>query len=107
MNLFNTLKYYGRGLILPVSEIKKWETLTLRIGSTYNIVIIKDIGATHKFGNFCNRIHDRIINGEKINNVYPDTIEDWLKTSGYSISRKFIPKLWYPHFIIVGVRNND
>jgi hypothetical protein len=84
-----------------------WLSLMARICLIYDVIIIKDIDATHKFGNFCNRIHDLIVNNEKVQNVYPDAIEDWLKTSGYSINRQFIPKLWYPHFLIVGVKNSD
>jgi hypothetical protein len=73
-----------------------------RLAETYDFVIVKDIDATHKFGNFCNRMHDRIINGEKIHDVYPAEIEHWLTDSGFTITRQALPKLWYPHFIVTG-----
>lgn len=79
-----------------------WRRLMPKIAEQFDIVIIKDIDAAYKFGNFMNRIHDRIINRERIHDVEPNSIEDWLKTSGFSIKREFIPKLWYPHFIITG-----
>lgn len=51
-----------------------------------------------------NRMHDRIINGERIHDVELDSIEEWLKSCGFRVKREYIPKLWYPHFIIIGAK---
>jgi hypothetical protein len=48
-------------------------------------------------------MHDRIINGEKIHDVYPQKIIEWLHTSGYATKFWKLPKLWYPHFLIIAV----
>ena len=69
-----------------------------------DIVIIKDIDATHSFGNFMNKMHDKIINGETIYDICPDGIKNLLKANGFKSSYYFVPKMWYPHFVLVGVR---
>jgi hypothetical protein len=71
------------------------------------IIIIKDIDATHKFGNFMNRMHDKIINGETIYDIYPEKIKTNLEKHGFETTYYFIPKLWYPHFILVAIRKNN
>jgi hypothetical protein len=81
-----------------------WRSIMPLVTDLYSIVIIKDIDAEHKFGNFMNRLHDFVINGEKIHNVLPSDMEKWLKSSGFAVDREYIPKLWYPHFIIVAVK---
>jgi len=58
-----------------------------------------------KLGNFCNKMHDRIINGEKIHDAYPSEIEKHLAKAGFTTEIKILPKFWYPHFIIIGVKN--
>lgn len=68
----------------------------------YRWIVVKDIDCRRKVGNFMNRIHDRIINGEKIYNVNPERLELFLKERGYKIRYYFIPKLWYPHFLLIG-----
>jgi len=83
-----------------------WRSVLGLITESVDVVIVKDIDANCKFGNFCNKMHDRIINGEKIHNVYPGEIENHLTKTGFAIQTKALPKLWYPHFIITGVKNN-
>ena len=89
-----------------------WRSVFPQITKSFDVIFIKDIDANYKFGNFCNRLHDRIINGEKIHNVYPGKIdvypgkiEDYLVKSGFTTQTKIIPKLWYPHFFLSGVKN--
>jgi hypothetical protein len=48
-----------------------------------NIMIIKDIDMYHKFGNFMNRMHDKIINKENINNIDPKYIKNILEGNGF------------------------
>jgi len=72
------------------------------ISERINIIIIKDIDANYKFGNLLNKIHDRIINQEKIWDIYPEKLSDQLKIKGFKTKYYFIPKLWYPHFILIG-----
>ena len=84
-----------------------WNALLLQISKLFDVVIIKDLDANRKLGNFCNKIHDRVINGEKVFNVFPDEIISHLSESGFKTQTESMPKLWYPHFVITGVRSND
>ena len=83
-----------------------WRSVLALITESVDVVIIKDIDANRRLGNFCNKMHDRIINGEKIHNVYPSEIENHLTKAGFATTTKALPKLWYPHFIITGVKDN-
>ena len=51
-----------------------------------------------------NKLHDRMINGEKIHNVDPDILLRELKNAGFEVEYRDIHKLWYSHFIIIAVR---
>jgi hypothetical protein len=81
-----------------------WQQLLPQIAQTFNTIIIKDINAAKKFGNFMNKLHDRVINGEKIHNVYPAEITTFLESSGFSVSIESLPKLWYPHFLLIATK---
>jgi hypothetical protein len=67
------------------------------------MIIIKDIDKNHTFGNFMNKVHDKIINNENIHNIDPNKIEEVLIQNGYKTQYYYIPKLWYPHFMVIGV----
>ena len=69
-----------------------------------DIIIIKDIDATHRFGNFMNKMHDKIVNNETVYNIYPVKIKNLLETNGFKTSYYFVPKIWYPHFILIAIR---
>ncbi len=60
-----------------------WNDVKNKAFEKCDIVVIKDIDCRYKFKNFMNKMHDRIINGEKIHNVNPDTLIKDLKTSGF------------------------
>lgn len=60
-----------------------WNDVKNKAFEKCDIVVIKDIDCRYKFKNFVNKMHDRIINGEKIYNVNPDTLIKDLKTSGF------------------------
>lgn len=64
-------------------------------------VIIKDVDCNHKFGNFMNRMHDRIINHEKIRDVNPVQLISLLEEQGFKVDKFYLPKLWYPHFLLI------
>lgn len=81
------------------NEVEKRVFSAIR-GAKY--IIIKDIDARYKFGNFMNKAHDRIINGEKVRSIFPNVLEDSLKSSGFDTEYFYLPKLWYPHFLLVG-----
>jgi hypothetical protein len=68
------------------------------------IIIIKDIDRHHTFGNFMNRMHDKIINQEDIQDIDPDEIKDKLTANGFETFYYYLPKLWYPHFILAGIK---
>jgi len=42
----------------------------------------------------------------KIQNVYPAEIEKHLVDANSIVQAKALPKLWYPHLIITGVKDN-
>jgi hypothetical protein len=79
-----------------------WREILPQITALFDVVVIKDIDCNRKFGNFANRMHDRIINGVKIYDVCPDNINAELQKAGFTTKTKAMPKLWYPHFIIAG-----
>lgn len=74
------------------------------IDKEFSVIVIKDIDCRHRFGNFMNKVHDFVINREKAHNVNPCFFEEWLKSNGYEVIYRYIPKLWYPHFILIGVK---
>ena len=70
-------------------------------------VVIKDIDCRHRFGNKMNRFHDLIINHEKIRDVDPQELMQLLRKSGYAVSFRYLPKLWYPHFIMAAIKEQN
>jgi hypothetical protein len=68
-------------------------------------VIIKDIDCNHKFGNFMNRMHDRIINHERIMDVDPMKLIELLEKRGFEVKKFYLPKLWYPHFLLIAKKS--
>lgn len=71
-----------------------------------SIIVIKDIDCGHKFGNFMNKVHDFVINHEKIHDVHSGFFGEWLQSNGYKVSFRYMPKLWYPHFMLIGIKNH-
>ncbi len=79
-----------------------WNDVKNKAFEKCDIVVIKDIDCRYKFKNFMNKMHDRIINGEKIHNVNPDNLIKDFKTSGFIYIYIYnIHKLWYSHFVII------
>ena len=74
-----------------------------RICNKTDIMIIKDIDADHKFGNYINKMHDKIINSETVYSIYPKDLIHRLKLYGFKTSYYYIPKICYPHFILIGI----
>lgn len=71
----------------------------------FRYVMIKDIDCRKKFGNMMNRMHDLIINRELVGDVNPEELGSFLKKNGYQLSCHFLPRLWYPHFLLLAERN--
>jgi len=69
-----------------------------------DIMIIKDIDANHKFGNFINKWHDKIINNETVHNIDPNILMHNLKSFGFKTAYYYLPKFFYPHFMIIGYK---
>ena len=84
---------------------REWKDLESIIYCDCDLVVIKDINCHFRFKNWMNRMHDRIINGEKIRDVDPEILMEELNKHGYQCCCRDIHKLWYPHFIIIAVRN--
>lgn len=75
------------------------------IGSTeYRYIVIKDIDCGKKVGNMMNKLHDFLINREVVHDVDPRHIEMFLEQKGYDVRCYDIPKLWYPHFLMIAVK---
>jgi hypothetical protein len=85
---------------------KLWRMVFAQIVLLFDVVIIKDIDCNRAIGNFCNKMHDRVINGEKINDVDPVLIAGALKKAGFAVKSAELPKLWYPHFVTAGVKGS-
>lgn len=64
-------------------------------------IVIKDIDANYKFGDFMNKAHDFLINKERVCSIFPQNLAQILRNSGYEIKYFYLPKLWYPHFLII------
>lgn len=67
-------------------------------------IIIKDIDGRHRFGSFMNAAHDLIFNHERVRAIYPDRLESALSALGFTCSYHYIPKLWYPHFLLIATK---
>lgn len=83
-----------------------WKEILPQIAAKFELIIIKDIDSTKKFGNFCSKMHDRIINSSNFENVYPKDIEKSLTKLGFDLEISHLPKLCYPHFMLIGVAKN-
>ena len=67
-------------------------------------IIIKDIDGAHRFGSFMNATHDLVFNHEKVRMIYPTKLESTLADFGFTCSYYYLPKLWYPHFLLIATR---
>jgi hypothetical protein len=86
---------------LPPAETKGFLE---KIADKTNIIIIKDIDANHTFGNIMNKLHDRIINGEKVFDICPLDLRRALEACGFETAYYYLPKIWYPHFMVTALR---
>lgn len=78
-----------------------WSNVKESLYGKCDFIVVKDIDVNYRFGNLMNRIHDRVINGEKIYNVNPKHLINELNQFGYNVEFREIHKLWYPHFLIL------
>ncbi|HIV49640.1 hypothetical protein [uncultured Helicobacter sp.] len=78
-----------------------WQDILHTIAPHAHYIVIKDIDATHRFGNFANAMHDLLINGERVRSIYPQTLATELETLGFELQYFYLPKLWYPHFLLI------
>lgn len=75
-----------------------------KVMSTFDYICIKDIDCNQKFGNHMNRLHDRVINGEIIRDIDPNTLAVLFKENGYETECYKMRRLWYPHFLLIAKR---
>ncbi len=68
------------------------------------IIIIKDIDSRHIFGHYANALHDLVFNQEKVCKIYPNKLESTLQALGYTTRYHYLPKLWYPHFLLLAYK---
>lgn len=81
-----------------------WDKCLKDILDKVDTIIIKDIDCGYKAGNFMNRFHDRIINGEKIYDVSVEQLTTKLTSHSFVCKEYSIHKLWYPHFLLIAFR---
>ena len=67
-------------------------------------IIIKDIDSRHIVGHYANALHDLVFNQEKVCKVYPNKLESTLQALGYTTRYHYLPKLWYPHFLLLAYK---
>lgn len=80
------------------------ERIKPEIFRKFDIIVLKDIDARRKFKNFANRMHDLVINGQLVRDVYPPEIVAELEANGYQVQEFAIPRLWYAHFLLIAQR---
>ena len=83
---------------------QEWKKIKQEAVRQCEFIVIKDINCHYRFKNWMNKMHDRMINGEKIHDVDPDIIMVDLHRQGYKCLYKNIHKFWYSHFIILAVK---
>lgn len=83
---------------------EEWNLLRQKAVSKCDYIVIKDINCNYKFKNWMNKMHDRVINGEKIRDVDPDELKEDLRRQGYRCIYQNLHKLWYSHFLIIAVK---
>ena len=83
-----------------------WERVKTVIYQKADIVVLKDINAEKRFGNFANRMHDKIINHETVHDVFPAPLKQDMEAAGYHVRQFVLPKLWYPHFMLLAQRGH-
>ena len=83
---------------------REWSDIERIIYHDCDFVVIKDINCHFKLKNLMNRLHDRLINGEKIRDIDPEMLMAELKKHGYHYFYYDLHKLWYPHFILISVK---
>lgn len=77
------------------------DLLMEQIINTHNWIVIKDIDCGCRFGNYMNKLHDKFINNEIIQDINPIELTDKLEKGGFKVQFFSVHKLWYPHFLIV------
>lgn len=98
-----SILFFTCDVLHPLTE-KEWEDIEQIVYRDCDFVVIKDINCHFKFKNWMNRMHDRVINGEKIRDIDPKALITELQKHGYQCYYRDIHKLWYPHFIIIAAR---
>lgn len=86
---------------------KEWKTLSKKVTERCRFIVIKDIDCRCRFKNWMNKLHDRIINGEKIRDVNPDMLIADLHELGYKCKMVSMHKLWYSHFLIIAIKKDE
>lgn len=84
-----------------------WSGIEQLIYQDCDFVAIKDINCRFRFKNFMNKMHDRLINGEKIRDIDPEILMAGLQKHDYQCLYYDIHKLWYPHFILIAARERN
>lgn len=68
-------------------------------------IVIKDIDANYSFGDFMNKTHDLLINRQKVCSIFPQNLLSILGQNGFECQYFYLPKLFYPHFLIIAKNN--
>lgn len=90
--------------VLHHLSLEMQNSLMEQIAKNHQWVVIKDIDCRYRFGNFMNKLHDRVINNEIIRDINPEELSEQLQKKGFKVTFLPVHKLWYPHFIIIANR---
>lgn len=104
-NIRGPVCFFACDVLHHLSE-ELWERISKSVFNNCEIIVLKDINCNYKFKNWMNRMHDRIINGEKIRDIDPNLLLRKLESQGYQCTFYNNQKLWFPHFLIVAVRKD-
>lgn len=86
---------------------EEWDSTKQTIIKRCDFIVIKDIDCRLRLKNWMNRMHDRIINGEKIRDIDPADLAEDFQMNGYQCNCWDMCKLWYPHFLLFAVREKE
>ncbi|WP_395002100.1 hypothetical protein [uncultured Helicobacter sp.] len=50
-------------------------------------------------------MHDLLINGERVRSIYPKVLSAELEALGFGVQYFYLPKLWYPHFLLIATKS--
>ena len=96
-----TIRKIGGMAVLPVEKIKN---TCRKVLVSKDLDIILDFGAGALFWtDWFIREFKAIVC--KVHDIFPEKIIEILNSSGFEVTYHYMPKIWYPHFILIADKN--